>query len=603
MKNRLFIVALTLVSTLVFSQTDKRLKGIEKQFNSVLESTKAPGFAVAIVEGDKIIYAKGFGYSDYENKIPADANTLFAIGSSTKAFTSALLGLHREADQLTFDDRPRQYIPELEFYNDEMDNTITIKDLMRHSTGLPRHDGSWYFFPSHSKDSMVAKVKYHEPFTGVREQWYYNNFGFLLQGVITERITGKTWEENIENKFFKPLGMNRSKTTIDGMKTSTNAAFGYELDKDRNITKMTYFDITGMSPAGSINSSVNDMSHWLMTWINDGKYKDQQIIPENYIKEAMSSQMIVAAGLPSKELPDAQFANYGYGWFLHSYKGHYMVEHGGNIDGFSASVALFPSDSLGIVVLANQNGSAVPRLIRNIAADYMLNEAKTEWAKKHKEDTEKALKMQEDAKDDIEISNVKNTTPSHTQLDYTGSYKHNGYGTFEIKSENDSLFTELNGIKQYLNHYHYDTFEFIDVKNGKVDTTAIGHSTKITFSTNVAGDIDYGGIELEGLLDPIAFKRTPNTIAVDAETLEQYVGDYDLMGTEINAYIKDENVLYVFIKGQPEYALIPTATHKFNFKTLEGFKIEFIESDDKSINEVKFIQPNGTFVAKRKLKE
>ena len=107
------------------------------------------------------------------------------------------------------------------------------------------------------------------------------------------------------------------------------------------------------------------------------------------------------------------------------------------------------------------------------------------------------------------------------------------------------------------------------IKNGKVDTTAIGHSTKITFSTNVAGNIDYGRIELEGLLDPIAFKRTPNTIAVDAETLEQYVGDYDLMGTEINAYIKDENVLYVFIKGQPEYALISTATHKFNFKTLE----------------------------------
>ena len=130
MKNRILFLVFTLVSTFVFSQTDKRLKGIEKQFNAVLESTKAAGFAVAIVEGDKIIYAKGFGYADYENKIPADANTLFAIGSSTKAFTSALLGLHREDDKLTFDDRPRKHIPELEFYNDEMDNTIIIKDLM-----------------------------------------------------------------------------------------------------------------------------------------------------------------------------------------------------------------------------------------------------------------------------------------------------------------------------------------------------------------------------------------------------------------------------------------------------------------------------------------
>ncbi|WP_179348296.1 serine hydrolase [Winogradskyella pacifica] len=603
MKNRILVLVFTLVSTFVFSQTDKRLKGIEKQFNAVLESTKAAGFAVAIVEGDKIIYAKGFGYADFENKIPADANTLFAIGSTTKAFTSALLGLHREDDKLTFNDRPRKHIPELEFYNDEMDNTITIKDLMRHSTGLPRHDGSWYYFPSHSKDSLVTKLKYHEPFTGVREHWYYNNFGFLLQGVITERITGKTWEENIETEFFKPLGMARSKTTIAGMKSSSNAAFGYELDADRNITKMDYYDIAGMSPAGSINSSVNDMTKWLMTWINKGKYKDQQIIPENYVKEAMSSQMVVAAGFPSKELPDAQFANYGYGWFLHSYKGHYMVEHGGNIDGFSASVALYPSDSLGIVVLTNQNGSSVPRLIRNITADYMLNVDKTEWAKKYKEDLDKSLDAMKEAKDDKETSNVKNTRPSHTKLDYTGTYEEKGYGKFEIEIENDSLFSKLNEKKIFLNHFHYDTFELLEIKNGKVDTTDIGNSIKINFSTNIAGDIDYGRIAIEGLLDPIAFKRTPNTIDVDAKTLEQYVGKYDLMGTEIKAYIKDENVLYVFVPGQPEYALIPTAEHKFNFKTLEGFKIEFLASDDKSINEVKFIQPNGTFVAKRKLED
>jgi len=603
MKNRICIIALMLISTLVFSQTDKRLKGIEKQFNAVLEITKAPGFAVAIVEGDKIIYSKGFGYADYENKILVDTNTLFAIGSSSKAFTSALLGLHRAEDQLSFDDRPQVYIPELEFYNAEMNNRITIKDLMRHSTGLPRHDGSWYFFPSHNKDSLVKKLKYHEPFAGVREQWHYNNFCFLLQGVITERITGQTWEENIVTKFFKPLGMDRSNTTIAEMKSSANAATGYELDKDRNISKMEYYDIAGMSPAGSINSSVNDMSQWLMTWINNGKYKENQILPGTYVKEAMSSQMVVSSGFPTKELPDVQFANYGYGWFLHSYKGHYMVEHGGNINGFSASVALYPSDNLGIVVLANQNGSQVPRLIRNIAADHMLKVKKTEWAKKHKEDLHKALKMQEEAKEEIETSNVKNTKPSHTAIDYTGTYEHKGYGTFEIEIENDSLFTSINDQKIFLNHFHYDTFEMLDVENGKVDTTENGNAIKLHFSTNIAGDIDYARIDIENLVDPIAFKRTPNTIDVDAKTLEQYVGDFDLMGTEIKAYIKEDNVLYVFIKGQPEYALIPTATHKFNFKTLEGFKIEFIEDENKHINEVKFIQPNGIFVAKRKIKE
>ncbi len=377
MKTKFLIVALIAFVSFTTAQNDKRLKGMEKHFNAVLESTKAPGFAVAIVEGDKIIYAKGFGYADYENKIPVDANTLFAIGSSTKAFTSALLGILQEKEQLSLDDSPLKYVPDLRFYNNEMNNNIIIKDLMRHSTGLPRHDGAWYFFPSHNKDSLVARMQYQEPFTGVRQQWYYNNFAFLLQGVITEKITGESWEKNIEDKFFKPLGMTRSKTMIDGMKNGTNTAFGYRLDDDRNIKKMDYYDIAGMSPAGSINSSVNDMSKWLMTWINKGKYGETQIIPEAYIKEAMSSQMVVSGGLPNDEMPDVQFANYGYGWLLHSYKGHYMVEHGGNIDGFSANVALYPTDSLGIVVLSNQNGSAVPRLIRNIAADHMLKVTKT----------------------------------------------------------------------------------------------------------------------------------------------------------------------------------------------------------------------------------
>ena len=599
MKNRILSLALILIATGLYAQTDKRLKGIEKKFNAILENTKAPGFAVAIVEGDKIIYAKGFGYADYENKVAADANTLFAIGSSTKAFTSSLLGLLRGDDKISFNDNPRKHVPELEFYNDDMNNGIIIKDLMRHTTGLPRHDGAWYFFPSYDKDSLIQRLKYHEPYTGLRQQWYYNNFGFLLLGVFTEKLSGKSRKENIEEKFFKPLGMNRSKTTISGMKESSNKAYGYTLDADRNIEKTDYYDIAGMSPAGSINSSVNDMSQWLITWINKGKYKDQQIIPEDYIKEAMSSQAVVASGVPSDELPNVHFVNYGYGWFLHSYKGHYMVEHGGNIDGFSASVGFYPSDKIGVVVLANQNGSAVPRLVRNTVADHMLNVEKTEWAKKHKEDLEEALEAQEKVMEDKETSNVKNTRPSHAKLDYTGFYENAGYGKFEVTIENDSLMTTLNDEKIFINHFHYDTFELIDYSDGKVDSTEIGSSLKVNFKTNESGDIESLTTSIEPTTEAIVFKRTPNTIEVDAKTLEQYVGNYDLAGQVVKFYIKDENILYAFLKGQPEYELVPTDEHKFNLKILDGYKVEFVEVKG-MITTVKFIQPNGVFSAKKK---
>lgn len=597
---RFLIILFALCFASIHAQTDKRLKGLDTELNQILEVTKAPGFAVAVVEGDKIIYSKGFGYRDYENKVPADANTLFAIGSSSKAFTSAILGKLRADDKLSFDDSPRKYIPELEFYNDNLNNNIIIKDLMRHSTGIPRHDGAWYFFPSHDKDSLVQRIKYHEPFTGLRQQWYYNNFMFLTQGVIAEKITGNSWEDNLEELFFKPLGMNRTNSNIKAMKNASNAAFGYQLKNDTEISKMDYYDIAGMSPAGAINSSVNDMSKWIMLWLNKGKYNDEQLLPESYIQEAMGSQMVVSSGVPNKELPGLHFANYGYGWFIHSYKGHYVVEHGGNIDGFSANVALYPTDNMGIVVLANQNGSSVPNLVRNTVADYVLKLKKTGWANKHKEDLEKAKKAQEEAKDNTESAQVKNTRPSHSLQEYTGNYEHKGYGAVTINTQNDSLFTVLNKKRQFIHHYHYDTFELIDVVNGKVDTTSYGQALKITFSTSTTGDIEGLEVAIEPTVDPIFFKRTPLTLDVDSSALEQYAGDYELSSVTVKFFVKDGEKLYLFVPGQPEYELLPTGKHIFVPKGLDGFKVEFVENDSGDFIEAKLFQPNGTFTVKRK---
>lgn len=601
---KLFFAVLSICFILpAISQTDKRLKKIDDDLNKILEATNAAGFAVAVVEKNKILYAKGFGYRDVENKIPADANTLFAIGSSTKAFTSAILGQLRADDKLSFNDSPRKHIPELEFYNDDMNNNIIIKDLMSHRTGLPRHDYSWYLFPSHDRDSLMQRVKYQEPFTGIRQQWYYNNFMFLAQGVIAQNITGKSWEDNIRERFINPLGMSRTNVTIDEMKTASNAAYGYQTEKDNSNSKMDYYDIAAMSPAGSINSSVNDMSRWLITWINKGKFNDEEIIPEAYINEAMSSQMVINANLPSKETPGLHLSSYGYGWMMSSYKGHYRVEHGGNIDGFSANAAFYPSDSLGIVVLANQNGSQVPSLVRNTIADRMLGVNKTDWTQRFIDDLEKAKKAEAEAKDKQTSSQVKNTKPSHIKQEYTGSYNHPGYGDFNVIVERDSLFANFKLMKMWLKHEHYDVFEPFQVEDTGIDTTDSG-PLRFKFIMNISGDISGMEAQIEPALpDPISFKRTPNTIDVSKETLESYVGEYELAGTTIKVYIKNENVLYMFVPGQPEYELLAVAKHKFNLKILDGFKVEFNEDDDGNIVTATFVQPNGTFTANRKKTE
>jgi CubicO group peptidase (beta-lactamase class C family) len=596
MKNFIFSLFLLFSISIAYTQTDARFEGVEDELNAILEVTNGSGFAVAVVEKNKIIYSNGFGYRDYENRIPADANTLFAIGSSTKAFTSALLGLLRKDDKLKFSDSPRKHIPYLKFYNDEMNNSITIKDMMTHRTGLPRHDFAWYLFPSYDKDSLLQRVQYQEPFTGVRERWYYNNFMFLAQGVIAEKITGDSWEANIKEQFFKPLEMNRSNLSIKELEKSENAALGYGLKNDSIVDKLDYYRIAGMAPAGSINSSVNEMSNWMITWLNSGKFNEKEIIPSEYVAEAMGAHMVVNSTLPDNEIPDAHLATYGYGWFVSSYKGHYRVDHGGNIDGFSANVALYPTDSIGIVVLANQSGSSIPGLVRNTIADRLLKTNKTDWRGRFVKRQEEAQKNKSEVEQ--ESGQQENTKPSHIKLDYTGTYSNSGYGEFEIDVENDSLYANFKLMKLWLKHYHYDIFQPFEVEDGKIDTSEES-PLRFSFITNDTGDISGLRAKIEPTLDPILFKRTPSTIEVDGEQLKSYVGEYNIAGTTIKVYTKNEDVLFLFVTGQPEYELIATGKHKFAFKIVDGFKVEFLENDNGEISELLMIQPQGNFKASK----
>ena len=193
---------------------------------------------------------------------------------------------------------------------------------------------------------------------------------------------------------------------------------------------MDYYDISGMAPAGSINSSASDMAKWMTTWINGGKYQGKEILPSQYVLEAMSSQMVVTAALAGSKTPDVYLANYGFGWMLSSYRGHYRAEHGGNIDGFSASTTIFPTDSIGIVVLVNQNGSAVPSIIRNLIADRILGLKYKDWESEQFGSATEGKKKAKEAQKTRTSSRKIGTKPSHPAADYTGVYTSPGKESF-----------------------------------------------------------------------------------------------------------------------------------------------------------------------------
>lgn len=601
---KLITLLLVITFTAGFAQkkaaSPDRLAGVDAKLQSLLTEWKVAGFAVAVVEKNKVIYAKGFGYRDYENKKPVTANTLFAIGSCSKAFTSGLLGVLRNDNKISFDEKPSAYVPDLKFFNDEMNANIKVKDLMCHRTGLPRHDYAWYFFNSNSKDSLIKRVQFQEPSAGVRQRWQYNNFMFLAQGLIAEKITGETWEKNIADKFFKPLGMNTSNVSIAELEKSAEPSLGYYVKDDKEIKKMDYYRISGMAPAGSINSSVNEMANWVQVWINGGKFNGKEILPASYVTEAMNSQMVIAGATPTKEHPDLHLSNYGYGWFISSYKSHYRVEHGGNINGFSANTCFFPSDSLGIVVLVNQNGSSIPSIVRNIIADRMLGLTQTDWSKELKDAADKRAKSEKETRAKTKAGMKKGTKPSHLLEDFEGKYFHAGYGTFSIATKRDSLFVTIGPEKYWLKHFHYDVFQPFQVFENKIDT-AQNSDMRFNFRTSNAGEIEtvqIFGLE-PSLSKPLEFARQAETKEIKSAELKKYVGDYELGGMVAKVFIKDEKSLKLFVQGQPEYDLLYLGNDKFSIKNLNGFKLEFEQSNG-AVSGCSFVQPNGTFKAKKK---
>lgn len=592
----IFLVVLTTLQSNA-QTTDKRLAGLDTFINRILKEWNVAGVTVAVVEKNKVLLAKGFGYKDYENKVPVTENTLFAIGSCTKAFTSSLLSFPMKDGKLDLDKPVNNYLPELRFIKDEMTNTITARDMMSHRTGLPRHDLAWYSAKTR-RDSLLYIIRYFEPSAPLRQLWQYNNFMFLAQGVLAEKLSGKTWEELVKEKLFMPLGMSASNTSMNDHQKSPDFSLGYR-EEEGKVIKMKFINIDAMGPAGSINSNAKDMANWVMMWINGGKFNGKEIIPAAYFNQAISSQMVIGGNLPTKEQSDVFFSNYGFGWFLANYRGHYRVEHGGNIDGFSTSTSFFPSDSIGVFISVNQNGSPVPSIIRNTIVDRMLALKFRDWHQLRKTDVAKAkLAEKEKMKADSSLRKW-GTKPTHSLVDYTGIYKNDGYGAITIYQEKDSLKGSYNGLKLKLNHYHFDYFNFaFAADEADIDEE---NAMKGLFTINIKGDIDGLKLPLEGTVKDIEFKKEVTTIDVKKEELEKLVGEYELPGpTIVKIYIKGEKTLMALVPGQPDYELVPVKENIFNLKIISGYSVKFEKDEKGNVTSLSFIQPNGTFKAKRK---
>ncbi|MDF2384807.1 serine hydrolase [Nostoc ellipsosporum NOK] len=578
--------------------TDPRLKGLDTFALRVLKDWNAPGVSIAIVEKNNVIFAGGYGYRDAEKKLPVTAQTQFAIGSCTKAFTNVLLGMLVKEGKADLDKPINSYYPELVFYNDYTTQHATIRDLMTHRTGLPRHDYSWYGAQA-SRDELVHRIRYLEPNAALRSIYQYNNFMYLVLGMTVTKITGRSWEENIRDRILKPLNMRNTTLSVTDLEKSNDRALAYNTNNNK-LTVVPYRDLDAIAPAGAINSCASDMANWLITWINGGRFEGQEIIPASYRTQAMSLQIASGNGLPSKKMPNSFMNGYGLGWGIYGYQGHYLVEHGGGIDGFISSTCFFPMDSIGIFVVSNQTEPT--NIIREFISERLLGLKVHDLNGEMVAARKKELLNTGGARENVDSARrITGTKPSHALADYTGRYENKGYGIARLFIERDTLWFDYNTAKNqpvtaYLEHYHYDIFRVRSLQAEQPET----ETTKLRFVTGTNGKVESFDISLESSVKPQVFEKLPEVKIVAADVLKSYTGEYELGNMLTRIYLKGENTLMLFIAGQPDYELIPLGNDLFDFKILPGFQARFERNAKGEVEILSVLQPNGTFKAKRK---
>ncbi|MCL4560146.1 MAG: serine hydrolase [Chloroflexi bacterium] len=568
------------------------LSGFNEYIHKSMQALKVQGAAIGIVKDNQVVHLQGYGLRDVKQQLPVDADTVFAIGSASKAFTALCLGLLVDQGKLEWDKPVREYLPTFKLHDPFATERMTPRDLVCHRSGLPRHDLMWYGTPK-TRQELVDRLQYLEPNKDFRTYLQYQNLMFMTAGYLVELVSGKTWEEFTRQEILERLGMNRSSLSVEGIIGAENVSLPYH-EKKNKVEEMPYRNIDTVGPAGSINSSLNDMLRWLMLHMNDGKAGETQLISKAGIDETHTPQMVVTGaffGSIEKYPEYGAPGSYGMGWFINTYQGRKMIHHGGNIDGFSSLVSFMPQEKLGVVVLTNMNGTSLPFLSTFNAYDRLLGLKPVPWLERVKKEEKEAKAALKAGKAKSEVKKVRGTRPSHPLQAYTGQYEHPGYGVITIRKEEAGLAAEYNGLEFDLKHYHYDIFEL------KYEQLEL--SLKVSFATDVQGAIASFSAPLEPSVKDIVFTRIPEQQMSEKGFLERFAGDYDLMGRDLTVSLRKDTTLFAVISGQPELELAPYQGTTFKVKNIPAISLEF-KLEDGKVAAVEIDQMGAVFTAKKK---
>ena len=562
----------------------KRLEGFDDYMAKVLKDWNGPGIGVGVVVGDQLVFAKGYGYRDYEKKLPFTPGTVCPIASNTKLFTAIAAGMLVEEGKLTWDRPVRESVPTIRFHNEQLNNTVTLRDMLSHRTGITRHDTIWYK-SDFTRKELFDRIKYLEPQEPMRQSFLYNNLMFAGVGYMIELQSGRTWEQFVRERILQPLDMKSTGYTIAEMVKASEHGVGFTERRDSfDLYKIPYYeDIEGVAPCGAIVSNIQDLSHWLVALMNNGMYGGRQVIPADVLKQTMQP----AIGLPNTAAEQRGFwemlnAAYGMGRQTASYRGHLITYHGGDLPGFHSQVSFMPKEKIGVIVLVVGNHTApLYNYVSYNVYERLLGMDQTPWIQRGLDIRLKGKDAGIAARKRAGEDRVPNTKPSHALTDYVGEYENAAYGSLKLGLKNNELQFDFHKIVLPLSHFHYDRFDTPnDEENGK---------WSVNFRTNPQGDIEDAVMSLDEA--EATFKRKPEKL--QPALLTQLAGDYlTPTGTKIQVKYQEATGLSLVPPGSPPLPLAQVKGLRFRTPQFGDVVFEFVV-DGGQVKALKQRDPGG----------
>jgi CubicO group peptidase (beta-lactamase class C family) len=395
-----------------------------------LTNWRIPGVAVCVIKDDKIVVMKGYGIKELGLNDKVDKNTLFMIGSNTKAFTATALAMLQSTNRLSLDDKVTKYLPDFKLENKAATEQVTIRDLLCHRIGFETFQGDFTFYNTNlTRDQIIAKMSLVKAAYPFRAKWGYTNSAFLTAGEIISWASGKMWEEYVHDNIFVPLGMENTLALTRQLPSAVNKSVPHTI-VDGRLTAIPFAQLDGLAPAGSICSSVNDLSKWVMALLNNGKVGNKQVISGSAIEATRQPQDIVGNVHHLNGETDEE--QYGLGWFLQDYAGHHLVMHDGGVNGYLSSVTLVPQDHLGIIILTNTDKNEFFDALRWEIMDAYFKmpyrDYSDSYLKRYKAKTAKEQLTDKRLRDSVAL----NLPPAMSVDSYMGKYHNDLYGNMVV---------------------------------------------------------------------------------------------------------------------------------------------------------------------------